>query len=333
MALILTRADVRNIVEKDVKEIIDIVEQGFLALYKGQACIPDRAAVPVDHHEGLCLVMPAYLSDIEALGMKMVTVYPNNPRKFGLPNVMAILVLVNAITGEPICVMDATYLTSIRTGAACAVATRHLALPDAQVLGVIGTGAQAAGIVRCITAVRQIDEIKVYSVDSLEQRTAFAREIREYADIPVALCESAEQAVRDSGLVAIATTSRRPVVSASWLCPGAHINAVGNHHPDSQEIDADTIVKSIVVCDSIDICMEEAGDIILPIKNGYVDPGHFRFELAQVVAGFGPVRERDDITLFKSVGVAIQDISVARYAYEQAVKLGVGIEVDLSCST
>ncbi len=333
MALILTKSDLKNILGKDTEDVIDIVEQAFLAMYKGEACVPDRAAIPVDNHKGLCLVMPAYLGDIEALGMKMVTVYPDNPRKFGLPNIMGILVLVNARTGEPICVMDATYLTSIRTGAVCGVATRHLAMADAHVLGVIGTGAQAAGIVRCVTAVRPVDEIKIYSVDSLDQRMAFAREIQGYTDISVSLCESAEQAVRGSSLVVVATTSKRPVISASWLSPGTHINAIGNHHPDSQEIDSDTIAKSIVVCDSIDVCMEEAGDIILPIKNGYVDSNHFRFDLGQVVAGCGPVRERDDITLFKSVGVAIQDMSVAYYAYEQAAKLGVGIEIDLASLT
>ena len=333
MTLILTRSDLKNILDMDTRDVIDIIEQAFLALHNGRACLPDRAAIPVDNHNGLCLGMPAYLSDVEALGMKMVTVYPDNPQRFDMPNIMGILVLVNAGTGEPTCVMDATYLTSIRTGAVCGVATRHLAMPDAHVLGVIGTGAQASGIARCVTTERAVDEIKVYSVDSLHRRKAFAEEIEGYTGISVSLCQSAEQAVRGSDIVVVATTSKEPVISASWLSPGAHINAIGNHHPDSQEIDSDTIAKSIVVCDSVDVCMEESGDIIVPIRNGYVDVNHFRFDLGQVVAGCGPVRERDNITLFKSVGLAIQDISIASYAYKQAVKMGVGVEIDLASLT
>lgn len=328
MARILSRRDLELVLKID--EVIDVVDQAFAHLDRGQAAVPVRTAVEVGEHDGLLLVMPGYLSEMGALGVKMVTVYPNNPARYAMPNVLGILVLIDCKTGEPVCVMDAAYLTAIRTGAVCAVATRYLARQDARSLGMVGTGAQAGGIATAICRVRGIHSIKAYSLEPQDRRARFARAVEEKTGVPVTLVRSAEEAVRGSDIVALATSSPSPVISGSWLAPGTHVNAIGNHHPDSREVDSDTVKKSIVVCDDIATCMQEAGDIILPIKNGEIPPHHVRYSLPEVVAGRGPARGADDITLFKSVGLSIQDVSTALYAYRKAVASGIGVEVDLT---
>ena len=328
MARILSRQDVERVLRID--EIIDVVDQAFAHLDRGQAVMPARTAVEVGEHDGLLLVMPGYLGETGALGVKMVTVYPNNPSRYAMPNILGILVLIDCRTGEPVCVMDAAYLTAIRTGAVCAVATRYLAREDAHSLGMVGTGAQARGIAAAICKVRDIHSIKAHSLEPEGRRAQFAREVEQKTGVPVTLVGSAEEAVLGSDIVTLATSSKSPVMSGSWLAPGAHVNAIGNHHPDSREVDSDTVKKSIVVCDDVASCMQEAGDVILPIKNGEIPPDHVRYSLAQVVAGRGPARRADDITLFKSVGLSIQDVSTALYAYRKAVASNIGVEVDLA---
>jgi ornithine cyclodeaminase/alanine dehydrogenase-like protein (mu-crystallin family) len=194
----------------------------------------------------------------------------------------------------------------------------------------IGTGAQAGGIAAAVCRVREIRCIKAYSIEPEDRRSRFAHEVEQRTGVPVTLTGSAEEAVRGSDIVALATSARSPVISGSWLAPGTHVNAIGNHYPDSREVDSDTVKKSIVVCDDVASCMQEAGDIILPIKNGEIPSDHVRYSLAEVVAGRGPARGADDITLFKSVGLSIQDVSTALYAYTEAVTSGIGVEVDLT---
>ncbi len=328
MTRILTKAHLQQVI--DVREVIDVVERAFAHFEQGKAVVPGRTAIHVPEHDGLCLVMPGYLSESGALGVKLVTVYPGNPGRYGLPNVLGVLVLLDHRTGQPICIMDATYLTAVRTGAACAAATRHLARHDAHSLAVIGTGAQAEAIATAICAVRDIQEIKAFSVAPQSSRDAFCTSVGERTGIRVMLTDSAECAVKDSDIVVVATSSHTPVISGSWLKPGAHINAIGNHHPDSRELDSDTVKRSIVVCDDIWACLQEAGDLILPMEAGEVGRDHFKLSLGQVVLGGLPDRGPDDITLFKSVGLSIQDMSAALYAYNAAMASGIGTDIELT---
>lgn len=328
MARILNKADLQQVI--DIREVTEVVERAFADFERGKAVLPSRTAIHVTEHDGLCLVMPGYLSESGALGVKLVTVYPGNPDRYGLPNVLGVLVLLDRKTGQTVCIMDATYLTAVRTGAACAVATRHLARQDAHSLAVIGTGAQAEAIAVAVSTVRDIREVKVYSLATQSNRELFARAVAERTCARVTVTESAERAVRDSDIVVLATSSHTPVISGSWLAPGAHVNAIGNHHPDSRELDSERVRRAIVVCDDISECMREAGDLILPMTTGEIPRDHLKLSLGKVVVGGLPDRKPHDITLFKSVGLAIQDMSAALYAYDAAIASGVGTDIEFA---
>jgi len=325
---ILSKTDLRRLLKP--RDVLNAVEQAFVSMEQGRAVVPPRVGIHVPEHSGVCLVMPGYLSDSGALGVKTVTVYPGNPDRYGLPNVLGTVALLDCRTGHPTCIMDAGYLTAIRTGAVCAVATKYLARAEAHSVGVIGTGAQAGAIVEAVCEVRVIGEIKVYSLEPENRRKRFADGVRASTGVQVTMTSCAEEAVRDSDVVVLATSSKSPVLSGTWLRPGAHVNAIGNHDPESREVDSETVRRSIVVCDDIDACLKEAGDVMIPLKSGEIPAQHVSLNLGQVVLGRGPSRSADDITLFKSVGLAIQDMSTALLAYTRAVELNVGIDVELT---
>lgn len=324
---ILTRSDIRPLL--DELELINLVKIAFSELASGKAVQPHRGQLVVENENGLVLIMPGLLSGIKAMGVKVVTVYPDNPVKFGIPNIMATTLLMDTKTGEPVCLMDATYLTAARTGAVCAVATRLLADEHSTSLGLIGTGAQAEAIASFICSVRPISTIRAYSDDVLERKEAFASRVSQKTGIQVELTDSAEVAVREADVITTATSSKKPVIDFRWIKPGAHINAIGNHDPHCQELDSETVKNSIVICDDVNACLTESGDLIIPLNQGLVDTGHFEHSLGDVIRGKNLVRESDRVTLFKSIGLAIQDVVAAEYIYRKAVNQGKGTDLNL----
>jgi alanine dehydrogenase len=326
---ILSGADVRRGVT--MAEAIRAVKEAYVQLSTGQAEVPLRSPVPVAQRGGVTLFMPAYLAASDALGAKIVSVFPGNLAQ-GLPLIHAVVVVIDARTGHPAALMDGTYLTALRTGAASGVATDLLARPDARVAAIFGAGAQARTQLEAVCTVRAIEKVWVYDV-SRDAATAYAAEMaRRGAPIPadIAVAGSPAQAVRDADVICTATTSNTPVFSDADLKAGVHINGVGSYTPQMQEIPAGTVARAGVFVDSRTASLAEAGDLIIPLEEGLITAAHIQAEIGEVAAGRVAGRLSDqEITFFKSVGVAVQDVAVADLVLRRALEQGLGQEVDL----
>ena len=324
--LVLSENDVRSLL--DVEELIPVLEQAHIQFSTGKAVMPVRQVVPLPQIKGRITSMPAYLSESNALGMKVVTYFPENPKQ-GLPMILASVFLYSTESGRLLAVMDGTYITSIRTACVSAFATRALANPETPALGVLGAGVQARAHIRALCRVRKIREIKVYdvlekSVESLKE------ELEPEVGIKIEPAKTAEEAVRNADLLVTVTTAKEPIVSADWLRPGVHINAVGSHRPDLREIDAATFERARIVVDSREAIMAECGDILLAIKEGVITENHIYAEIGEILAGKKPGRTAtDEITVYKAVGIAIQDVATAQLAYEKALERKVGATVEI----
>ena len=329
MALLLNRSDVQKLLP--MSKAIDVVEAAFSELAAGTAEMPDRTVMTDAEVGGWIAYMPAYLKSGGALGVKAVTVYKENPAKFGIPTTVGTILVQENKTGVVVAAMDGGLLTGIRTGASSGVATRHLARKDAKVAGVLGTGVMARSQVLAIAEVANLETIFVYSRNDDIAKGAFAEEFTQITGLDVQLADSAEELVRESDVVTLITSATEPIVEAGWWKPGTHINAIGSHAVGVRELDSGTIIKSKVICDQIQACLNEAGDIQIPIEEGVFSPNDIYGSIGEVVNQKIPGRESDDeITLFKSVGLAVQDIACASLVYEQAVAQGVGLEFDFS---
>lgn len=326
---VLCEADVRQAVT--MAEAIQAVREAYVQLSTGQAVVPLRTPVPVDKQEGVTLFMPAYLRSSDALGAKIVSVFPGNPQR-GLPTIHAVVVVVDAETGRPIAMMDGTYLTALRTGAASGVATDLLARSDAHVAAIFGAGAQARTQLEAVCTVRAINTVWVF--DPVPgAAAAYVAEMRMRSrPIPRGLrvAQSPAQAVSQADVICTATTARTPVFDDADLKPGVHINGIGSYTPQMQEVPAATVARAKIVVDSRSASLAEAGDLLTPLKDGTISLDQIHGEIGEVAAGQIPGRQSDDdITFFKSVGVAVQDVAVASLILRRATELGLGTEVDL----
>ena len=325
---VLSKQDVQRAVP--MREAIEIVKGAFAQLSAGRAVAPLRTQLPVERHEGVTLFMPAYLSESDGLGIKIVSVFPRN-LEMGLPTIFALVVVVEAATGRPVAVMDGTYLTALRTGAASGAATDLLARQDARAAAIFGAGAQGRTQLLAVCEVRDIERAWVYDVNP-QAAKRYAQEMRGKGRVPADLrvASSPAEAVREADVLCTATTSQTPVFADADLKPGVHINAVGSFTPEMQEIPEQTVGRARLVVGSREGCLAETGDLIIPIQEGLITADDIYAELGEIVAGLKPGRESpDEITLFKSVGNAVQDVSVARAVLTQAETLGLGIEVEL----
>lgn len=328
--LALTRSDVQRLVP--MPDAIALMKVAFAELSAGKTVSPLRTVIPVPEAPGDALFMPARVAALDALGIKVVNVFQQN-RERGLPVIHAVVCMIDPETGQPLAIMDGTYLTALRTGAVSGAATDFLARPECSVLAAIGAGAQGATQIAAVCAVRPIE--RIIAVDRDEAILGRLREnlARDWPDVVDRLetTTDAAAAVRQADVICTATTSRTPVFSDADVRPGTHINAVGAFTPEMQELPAETVVRATVVVDATDAVLAEAGDFIIPLNQGLVERAKFERELGMVAAGTAPGRSsRDEITLFKSVGNAVQDVAVGRRAVDRARAEGVGIELDLS---
>jgi ornithine cyclodeaminase/alanine dehydrogenase len=331
MVLILTRKDLESVLT--MKDAIGAVERGFKELALGTARMPTRTSLTVFDKAGWMGVMPAYLSETGSLAAKIVTVYDENPKKYSVPTVLASITLNDASTGTPLAFMEGTYVTAMRTGAAGGVAAKHLARKDAKVAGIFGTGVQARTQLLALNEVRDIE--KVYAFDILADQVArFSKDMSKSLGKEVVIAPSAEDVVKKSDVIVTATTSRTPVFNGKALRNGTHINAIGSFRPDWRELDDETILRSKVVVDSKEAALTEAGDLIIPIKAQRINEGHIYAEIGEIVAGNKQGRTGDvEVTLFKSLGLGVQDAAAAFLAYKKAKEAGVGYEIDLLTKT
>jgi len=323
---ILTQDDVRRALP--MKQAIEALGPAFAQLSTGKADVPLRTPLTVDRHNGVTLFMPAYLSDDDSMAVKIVSVFNDNPAR-GLPLIHALVVVVDAETGQPSAVMEGSYLTALRTGAASGLATDLLARQDAHSVAIFGAGVQGRTQLEAICAVRQIEQAWVYDL-AARQAVLFAEEMTEQLSLPVEVVVASAEALEEADIICTATTSSTPVFEAADIRPGTHINAVGAYTPQMQEIPAQTVLRAKVVIDHREASLAEAGDLLIPLNQGRMTEGHIHAELGEIVAGLKQGRETpDEITLFKSVGVAVQDVAAAGAALASARQLGLGLEVEL----
>jgi alanine dehydrogenase len=325
MTLLLSRNEVARLLT--MKDAITAVEDAFCQLAQGNVTMPQRTAIRVEAHGGTHLGMPAYIGgEVDALALKVVTVYPHNPTQHHLPTTIGLLVLSDPRTGAPLAVMDASYLTAMRTGAASGVATKYLARADARRVGIFGAGVQAQSQLSAVACVRSLEGAWVYDSNGPKAK-AFADEMTKVVNVPVIAVDTPRQAVEGMDIIVAASSATEPVFDGAWLDAGQHINAVGAHAPHARELDSKTLVRSKVFVDSMEAALVEAGDLLLPIKEGVIGKGHIRASLGEVIARLKPGREyEEEITLFKSVGLALQDASTALMVYKMAVEQKAGVE-------
>src|SRR5215510_10940635 len=276
-------------------ELIPTMEKALRDFSAGRVTQPVRSIIPIDPPGGFLGLMPAHTPD--GLGLKAVTFYPLNVER-GIPTHMATIFLVDAQTGTPLAIMDGRLITEMRTAAVCAAATKLLASPDAKVLAILGSGVQGRSHVEALRLVRQFEEVRVWS-PTKEHAEQFAKEIG-------ATTMSAEEAVRGADVIVTATSSKTPVLKGPWLKPGCHVNAVGACRPDWRELDNEAM-SNVVFVDSREGAVKESGDVILSGAKIYA-------ELGEALAGNVPSRA-NETTIFKSLGMAVEDIAAAMLVY------------------
>jgi ornithine cyclodeaminase len=327
MLRVLSAAAVREALP--ISEAIDAMRQAFGQLSAGTVALPLRTSIPVPSAEGVALVMSARCDIPYGLGGKLVTVFPRNPAA-GRPLVHAAVVLLGVETGEPVAFLEGTSLTALRTGAASGLATDLLARDDAARVAVIGTGVQARTQLEAVCCVRRVESVAVYSLDP-DGAERYAEEMTAASGVPpgILITDSVREAVRDADIICTATSSKTPVLTTHEVSPGVHINAVGSFTPEMQEIDPALVGGVRVVVDQREASLAEAGEVIAAVREGLLAEADL-VELGEIVNGSAAGRaDAAEMTLFKSVGVAVQDLCAGARAVERAEREGIGELVNL----
>ncbi len=327
--LILNRQEVEELLDLD--RLIEALAPAMVALSAGQVSMPQRTVTRVLDEGGLLGVMPAYVPSSSVLSTKLVSVYPSNPRS-GLPAHQALIVLFDAASGTPQVVMDGTTITAMRTAAGSALATRLLARPDAGILLIVGAGVQAWSHARAIPHARPIEEIRVVARDEDKGRR-FAAQVAADLGIPATFFPSFAAAAPGAAIICAATDAAEPVVLGEALEPGTHLNSVGLN-ATGRELDAAAVLKSLVIVESREAALAPgpggANDLIMPIREGLMTADSIHAEVGELLSGARQGRtSAEQITLYKSVGVAVQDAVAAQLVLLAAREQGVGKEIEL----
>ncbi len=318
---ILSAADVRASI--DMPAAIEVMRTAFSALAEGSATAPLRTAVETRH--GVSLFMPAHLAGSESMGAKVVSVNPENAER-GLPVIHAVVLVVDPVTGRTLALMDGTWLTALRTGAVGGLAADLLAREDAATVAVFGAGVQARTQLEAVRCVRPISEVRVVS-----RRGASAeRMAAELTGVAARAVKDADEAIEGADIIVAATSSSSPVFDGAKVAAGTHVTGVGSFTTEMREVDTALVTRARVVVDQRAAVLAEAGDIAGPIADGAVDESVMSAEIGEILLGRAPGRtDADEITFFKSVGNAVQDVAVAARVLEGATASGRGVLLDL----
>ncbi len=333
MTLLLTKSDVETALP--MAECIASQEHAFKEQAQGTAHTPHRLGMDVPGQDGFYIAMPSLLENIPvsdgqagAMAVKVLTFYPDNPAHHR-PAIVATVLLHDPHTGALLAIMDGAPITGLRTAAGSGVATKYLARPEASTVGVLGAGVQAETHLLAMCEVRPVKTARVYSRDPANRKT-FAGQMAQRLNIEIIPVESAREAVAGADIVVTATTAREPIVDGDWFAAGCHINCIGSGIPDRRELDDKIVQRCKIVVDTYASAMEEAGDLLIPMANGLLTKDSIHADLGEVVTGQRAARTDDnEITLFKSVGVALQDVAAAAWIYRRALALGLGQQVEL----
>jgi len=322
----MTKQELRFLTAADVKkaltmsQAIEVMKQAFVFLSDKKAVIPQRIHLGIPEFKGDVLVMPIYLPEMERIGLKAINLFDDNPKK-DLPLIHALITVFDATNGKPIAIMDGSYLTALRTGAGSGVATSLLSREDSQVAAIFGAGEQGRTQLEAICTVRAIKKALIFDKNEAK---LFAKEMSNYLSIPVDVAASKSD-LREADIVCTATNSAEPVFSDSDLKPGVHINAIGSYKPHKREVPSETIQRAKVIVDHRESCLTEAGDILIPLKEGIITENHILGEIGEIISSKKQIRKRnEEITFFKSVGNAIQDLTAANEVIKAANNLNIG---------
>ncbi len=321
----LSAADIKKCVT--MEQAIEATRAAFISLSAQQANVPQRMRMDLQEADDCALIMPVHVPNLKQFGLKTVSIFNKNPEQ-NLPRIHALFTLFDSLNGQPIAVMDAEYLTALRTGAATGLATDLLARQDAKVVTIFGVGAQAKTQLEGVCAVRSIKRALVYA-PTKSRTEQFAREMEQQLSVPVQVLKSPSE-LKQADIICTATTAIAPVFEDTMLRAGVHINGIGSYRPDMCEIPAETLCRAKLVVDSRSACLSEAGDIIQPLERGLFKEKYLHAEIGEIAAGTRQGRKNEtEVTVFKSVGNAVQDLAVAGLAVKTANELDLGQMVNL----
>jgi alanine dehydrogenase len=320
--LVLSHADVVRLLT--MESCIEVMAEALRTTSQGDAVQPLRSVVWMPDRTGMIGLMPGFLGTPASLGLKVVSIFPGN-HGTGFDSHQGVVMLFDIQHGSPLAIMDASSITAIRTAAVSGVATRALARPDAGDLAILGSGVQAATHLAAMRAVRPIRRVRVWS-----RSLANAQRFAEQSPVAVEVMPTARAAVEGADLVCTTTASREPVLEGAWLRAGAHINAVGACFAVARELDTAAVVRSRLIVDRRESTLNESGDFLIPRAEGAIGDDHIAGELGDVLLGRAVGRRGpDDVTLFKSLGIAVEDLAAAHFLYAQAIATGTGVSAPL----
>ncbi|MFA5363983.1 MAG: alanine dehydrogenase [Candidatus Bathyarchaeia archaeon] len=324
---VLSEDTVKKVVS--LQETIVAVESAFKMKGLGKTQMPSKQYLFMKKHNGDLRTMPAYLEETDVAVVKVVNSHPDNPKKFGLPTVMATIILVDPKTGAPKAIMGGAWITALRTGAAGAIAAKYLANPNPKTVGLVGAGMQAkTQLMGLLQVFRTLEEVKVWDINE-QAAVNYAKEMNTNEHVNVCAVKNTKNVVQDADIVVTVTPSRKPLVSADWVHDGTHINCIGADAPGKQELDPAVLVKSKIVVDDIEQSCH-GGEINVPITQGLLKPEDIWGDICEIVAGLKLGRtSTEEITVFTSTGLAIQDAATADVVYQKALKQKIGETIQL----
>jgi ornithine cyclodeaminase len=320
--LVLSHTDVTRLLTMEA--CIEVMADALRATSSGGAVLPLRSVVWMPDRTGMIGLMPGYLDPPSSLGLKVVSIFPGN-HAAGYDSHQGVVMLFDTRFGYPLAIIDASSITAIRTAACSGVATRALARDDAGDLALLGSGVQARTHLAAMRAVRPLRRVRVWS-----RTPANARRFADESPVPVEVMPTPHAAVDGADLICTTTAAREPVLEGAWLAPGAHVNAVGACFAATRELDTAAVARARLVVDRKESTLNESGDFLFARRDGAIGEDHILGELGDLLHGrFAGRRAADDITLFKSLGIAIEDLAAAHYIYTQAIAQGAGVSVPL----
>lgn len=311
-----------------ISDLIAAMESALAKFSAGDVLQPVRSVLMVGPTKAYFGLMPAYVPAPASLGAKLVTVFGENHAK-GLPSHLATILLLDPDTGSLIALMDGRYITEARTAAVSAVSARFLARPNASTVAIIGSGVQARSHLEALQHVRQLEQVRIWSPRQ-HSRQQFVDDMSPRVPVPITACGSAEEAVQGADLIVLVTSSKTPVIMDGWVSPGAHVMCIGACRPDQREMDPNLVKRGRLFVDSRAAALVESGDVVMNIAAGLFDPSHIRGEVGELVLGRVNGRASDsDVTIFKSLGMAVEDVVAADLVFRRASESGAGTELTL----